>query len=154
MSFEQKKKKKKGIGCLAGLLLLRLSTMFVKRLIHKAKAIPEVLIPQGTLSKEEINPRLTLHHGLPETASILAFHPVQRLLAVASLNGQIKVLGAPGVEALFLSPTRAPCKFLQFTSEGRQLVHITAQNEIEVQDLQHGLCFRCGILETKRRFVH
>lgn len=24
----------------------------------------------------------------------------------------------------------------------------------QVQDLQHGLCFRCGILETKRRFVH
>jgi hypothetical protein len=44
VSFEQKKKKKKGIGCLAGLLLLRLSTMFVKRLIHKAKAIPEVWI--------------------------------------------------------------------------------------------------------------
>jgi len=116
--------------------------MFVKRLIHKAKAIPEVLIPQGTLSKEEINPRLTLHHGLPETASILAFHPVQRLLAVASLNGQIKVLGAPGVEALFLSPTRAPCKFLQFTSGGGQLVHITAQNEIEMWDLgnQEKIC--------------
>lgn len=43
------------------------------------------LIPTGTLTEEQLNLRLSAHYGLPRTASILAFDPIQRLLAVASL---------------------------------------------------------------------
>lgn len=82
-----------------------------------------------------MNLRLSFHHGVFGTASILAFDPIQRLLEVASVDGRIKIFGGAGVEAFFQSSTRVPCKFLKFTSGG-QLVHINAENDVEVWDLE------------------
>ncbi len=45
----------------------------------------QIAVPVGRLSKEDLQPRLSVHQGIPATASILAFEPVQRVLAVASL---------------------------------------------------------------------
>jgi hypothetical protein len=73
----------------------------------------QIAVPVGRLSKEDLQPRLSVHQGIPATASILAFEPVQRVLAVASLDGRIKLFGLPGVEILLQSPTPAPCKFLK-----------------------------------------
>ncbi|XP_073394204.1 uncharacterized protein [Physcomitrium patens] len=51
------------------------------------------------------------------------------------VDGRIKIFGGAGVEAFFQSSTRVPCKFLKFTSGG-QLVHINAENDVEVWDLE------------------
>jgi WD40 repeat protein len=96
----------------------------------------QIAIPVGRLSKEDLQPRLSVHQGIPATASILAFEPVQRVLAVASLDGRIKLFGLPGVEILLQSPTPAPCKFLKFMNNGEQLVQITTQNNIEIWNLE------------------
>jgi syntaxin-binding protein 5 len=45
----------------------------------------QIAVPVGRLSKEDLQPHLSVHQGIPATASILAFEPVQRVLAVASL---------------------------------------------------------------------
>ncbi|CAM6070501.1 unnamed protein product [Sphagnum tenellum] len=97
---------------------------------------PEIAVPVGRLSKEDLQPRLSVHQGIPATASILAFEPVQRVLAVASLDGRIKLFGLPGLEILLQSPTPAPCKFLKFMNNGEQLVQITTQNNIEIWNLE------------------
>ncbi|CAK9191089.1 unnamed protein product [Sphagnum troendelagicum] len=97
---------------------------------------PEIAVSVGRLSKEDLQPRLSVHQGIPATASILAFEPVQRVLAVASLDGRIKLFGLPGLEILLQSPTPAPCKFLKFMNNGEQLVQITTQNNIEIWNLE------------------
>ncbi|CAM6044887.1 unnamed protein product [Sphagnum compactum] len=120
--------------------------MFPRRFFQKSTRVssvvaepdvsPEIAVPVGRLSKEDLQPRLSLHQGIPATASILAFEPVQRVLAVASLDGRIKLFGLPGVEILLQSPTPAPCKFLKFMNNGEQLVQITTQNNIEIWNLE------------------
>lgn len=41
-----------------------------------------------------------IHYGLPAGALVLAFDPIQKLLAVGSVHGGVKLLGRAGVEAL------------------------------------------------------
>jgi hypothetical protein len=101
--------------------------------VEKGIGRDQIAVPVGRLSKEDLQPHLSVHQGIPATASILAFEPVQRVLAVASLDGRIKLFGLPGVEILLQSPTPAPCKFLKFMNNGEQLVQITTQNNIEVK---------------------
>lgn len=99
--------------------------------------VPEshVVGPGGGLTSEQLHPRVVGHQGVPATASTLAFEPTQRVLAVASLDGRIKLFGAPGIEALLQSPLQAPCKYLEFMNHGGQLIHVTTQNDIEVWDI-------------------
>lgn len=40
---------------------------------------------QGSLEQADLDPRVTLHYGIPSTASILAFDPIQGLLAIGTL---------------------------------------------------------------------
>ncbi|CAK9192647.1 unnamed protein product [Sphagnum jensenii] len=120
--------------------------MFPRRFFQKSTRVssavaepdvsPEIAVPVGRLSKEDLQPRLSVHQGIPATASILAFEPVQRVIAVASLDGRIKLFGLPGLEILLQSPTPAPCKFLKFMNNGEQLVQITTQNNIEIWNLE------------------
>ena len=35
-----------------------------------------------------MNPRITTHYGIPSTSSLLSFDPLQRILAVATLDGR------------------------------------------------------------------
>ncbi|XP_073394208.1 uncharacterized protein [Physcomitrium patens] len=99
-------------GMKDGIAALKRGKAFMN-LIHKAKHLPEEKVPTGTLSNAQLNLRLSFHHGVFGTASILAFDPIQRLLEVASVDGRIKIFGGAGVEAFFQSSTRVPCKFLK-----------------------------------------
>eukprot|EP00897_Mesotaenium_endlicherianum_P011068 jgi/Mesen1/9990/ME000072S09410 len=54
-----------------------------KRFIGKAPPI-ELQVPSGDLKASELEPRLTVHHGVPAASSILAYDAVQRLLAVGT----------------------------------------------------------------------
>ncbi|CAM6091418.1 unnamed protein product [Calypogeia fissa] len=98
--------------------------------------VMELPIPSGHLKESQVVPQLAVHHGIPHTASIIAYEPVQRLLAVASSDGRIKILGAVGVEGLFHSSSCVPCKFLEFLNNRGLLVHVNTQNDIEVWDVE------------------
>eukprot|EP00850_Spirogloea_muscicola_P016806 SM000139S00123 [mRNA] locus=s139:219620:229335:- [translate_table: standard] len=100
-----------------------------------AGPVAQETAPASALRPEQLNPRLVAHHGVPSSASILAYEPVQRLLAVGTRIGQIKVFGGQGVEALLQSPNRAPCRLLEFVPNRGRLIQITTRNNIEVWDL-------------------
>ncbi|XP_068340219.1 uncharacterized protein [Pyrus communis] len=76
--------------------------MFAKRLLQKAINNSQHNLPRGSLTAEDL--RVAVHYGIPSTASILAFDPIQRLLAIGTLDGRIKVIGGDGIEGLFISP--------------------------------------------------
>lgn len=40
---------------------------------------------KSLLSSDEVDFRINVHYGIPSTASILAFDPIQRLLAIGTL---------------------------------------------------------------------
>ncbi|TVU37101.1 hypothetical protein EJB05_10392 [Eragrostis curvula] len=111
--------------------------MFAKRLLHKA------LHHQGgggaaaaASDVPQMDAHIALHYGVPYTASLLAFDPVQRLLAVATLDGRIKLFGGDNIEGLLISPKSVPYKFLQFIQNQGLLVAISNENEIQVWNLE------------------
>ncbi|KAJ7219870.1 hypothetical protein O6H91_Y468100 [Diphasiastrum complanatum] len=114
--------------------------MFVKRLMQKA-ATSEFPLQAGSLKGSHLDPRLTLHYGIPATASILAYDPLQHLLAISTRDGRIKLFGGNGVEGLLQSNSQASSRFLEFLENRGILVHITTHNHIEVVSL-----FIIGIL--------
>ncbi|OAY38396.1 uncharacterized protein LOC110624780 isoform X2 [Manihot esculenta] len=93
-------------------------------------------VEKGVLRPQDINPRIDVHFGIPSTASILAFDPIQSLLAVGTLDGRIKVIGGDNIEGLLLSPKELPFKNLEFLQNQGFLVSITSENEIQVWDLE------------------
>lgn len=40
----------------------------------------------GGLQGSELDPKIVFHYGIPSTASVLAFDPIQRLLAIGTLS--------------------------------------------------------------------
>ncbi|XP_065869531.1 uncharacterized protein [Euphorbia lathyris] len=91
---------------------------------------------KGILRPKDINPRVDVHYGIPSSASILAFDPIQSLLAVGTMDGRIKVIGGDNVEGLIVSPKQLSFKNLEFLINQGFLVSITSENEIQVWDLE------------------
>nr|XP_023903729.1 uncharacterized protein LOC112015552 isoform X4 [Quercus suber] len=91
---------------------------------------------QGSVTRADLDPRVTLHYGIPSTSSILAFDSVQSLLAIGTLDGRIKVIGGDNIEALLISPKQLPYKYLEFLQNQGFIVSISTENEIQVWDLE------------------
>ncbi|TXG50110.1 hypothetical protein EZV62_025985 [Acer yangbiense] len=108
------------------------------KLLQKATSPQPLHSPkEGSLTRKDLDPRVTVHYGIPSTASVLAFDPVQRLLAVGTLYGRIKVIGGDNIEGLFVSPKQLPFKNLEFLRNQGFLVSVSNENEIQVWDLEH-----------------
>ncbi|THU67935.1 hypothetical protein C4D60_Mb05t29960 [Musa balbisiana] len=80
--------------------------------------------------------QVTIHYGIPYTASILAFDPIQRLLAIGTLDGRIKVIGGDNIEGFLICPKKVPYKYLEFLHNQGFLVTITNENEVQVWNLE------------------
>ncbi|GAV76073.1 Synaptobrevin domain-containing protein [Cephalotus follicularis] len=93
--------------------------------------------PGGILASKDIDPRVTVHYGIPSTASVLAFDPIQQLLAVGTLDGRIKVIGDDNVEGLLVSPKQLPFKHLEFLRNHGFLATVSNENDIQVWDLEN-----------------
>nr|GMC95392.1 lethal(2) giant larvae protein-like [Ipomoea batatas] len=87
--------------------------MFAKRLFQKATHHLSQHNAGSCLASSELDLRISVHYGIPSTASILAFDPIQRLLAIGTLDGRIKVIGGDNIEALLVSPQQLPYKYLE-----------------------------------------
>ncbi|KAH9702545.1 V-SNARE coiled-coil domain-containing protein [Citrus sinensis] len=83
------------------------------------------------LTSKDFDPRVTLHYGIPSTASILAFDHVQSLLAIGTQDGRIKVIGGDNIEGLLVSPKQLAFKHLEFLQNQGFLVSISSGNEIQ-----------------------
>lgn len=109
--------------------------MFVKKLVEKATTKK----PGGnleSLNPEEVDPRLAFHYGVPSGAAMLAYDPVQKIVAISTKNGLIKLLGKNNTQALLESNDVQPSKFLQFVHNHGILLNVTFKNQIEVWDIK------------------
>ncbi|XP_047152766.1 uncharacterized protein LOC124824377 [Vigna umbellata] len=111
--------------------------MFAKRLIDKALLHhSNHKLRHGGLQGGELDPRIVFHYGIPSTASVLAFDPIQRLLAIGTLDGRLKVIGGDNIEGLLVSPKQLPYKYLEFLQNQGHLVGVLNDNDIQVWNLE------------------
>ncbi|XP_057530674.1 uncharacterized protein LOC130809064 isoform X2 [Amaranthus tricolor] len=107
--------------------------MFVKKLVDRATKKPGENLE--CLKPEDVNPRLAFHYGLPSSAAMFAYDPVQKILAVSTKNGLIKLFGKDNTQALLQSNDAQPSKFLQFIQNQGILLNVTSKDQIEVWDI-------------------
>ncbi|PKA62692.1 hypothetical protein AXF42_Ash012279 [Apostasia shenzhenica] len=107
--------------------------MFVKNLLQKAVG---QTTQHGNMTLENQYFQVAMHYGVPYTSSILAFDSFQRLLAIGTLDGRIKIIGGDNIEGLLLSPKKVPYKYLEFLHNKGLLICISNENDIQVWDLQ------------------
>ncbi|CAL5322708.1 unnamed protein product [Camellia sinensis] len=106
------------------------------KLFNKVTHSPQHSVPKGSVTLKDLDPRVSVHFGIPSTASILAFDPIQRLLAIGTLDGRIKVIGGDNIEGLLLSSKPLPFKNLQFLENQGFLASVSNENELQVWDLE------------------
>ncbi|KAK9670711.1 hypothetical protein RND81_13G219800 [Saponaria officinalis] len=108
--------------------------MFVKKLVGIATKKPASY--SESLKPEDVAPRLTFHYGLPAAATMLAYDPLHRILALSTKHGQIKLLGKHNTQALLESDEEHPSKFLQFIPSYGVLFNVTFGDKIEVWNIE------------------
>ncbi|XP_077212708.1 transducin family protein / WD-40 repeat family protein isoform X3 [Tasmannia lanceolata] len=106
--------------------------MFPKRLLQKV--IHQHNGQHGHMLDMDLH--IALHYGIPSTGSVLAFDPIQRLLAIGTLDGRIKVIGGDNIEGLLISSKQLPYKSLEFLHNQGYLVSISNENDIQVWNLE------------------
>ncbi|KAI8013684.1 Syntaxin-binding protein 5-like [Camellia lanceoleosa] len=120
--------------------------MFAKRLLQKATHLSQKNVHSNVMLPD-VGVQIAIHYGIPSTASVLAFDPIQSLLAIGTLDGRIKVIGGDNIEALLISPKHLPYKYLEFLQNKGLLVSISNDNDIQVS-IFYGLfgIWRAGVL--------
>ncbi|KAL7265561.1 hypothetical protein ACSBR1_003357 [Camellia fascicularis] len=109
--------------------------MFAKRLLQKATHLSQKNVHSNVMLPD-LDVQIAIHYGIPSTASVLAFDPIQSLLAIGTLDGRIKVIGGDNIEALLISPKHLPYKYLEFLQNQGLLVSISNDNDIQVWNLE------------------
>ncbi|GMH38758.1 hypothetical protein BSKO_06642 [Bryopsis sp. KO-2023] len=83
-------------------------------------------------------PHFIAHSGIPEAADSLAYEPIQRLLAVGTSDGRIKVLGQHGVEKLLQSETPEGSRQILFLTNRGTVVRVENSGGLEVWSVTGG----------------
>ncbi|KAL9242597.1 hypothetical protein vseg_016583 [Gypsophila vaccaria] len=113
--------------------------MFAKKLLQKATHHHhhhQQGDQHGNFRREDFDPKVLCHLGIPTTASILDVDPMQQFLAIGTLDGRIKVLGGNNIEGLLVSPKQSPYKYLKFLRNKGYLVGVLNDNDIQVWNLE------------------
>ncbi|GAB4848384.1 hypothetical protein Ancab_003079 [Ancistrocladus abbreviatus] len=106
---------------------------FVKKLVEKATK--KAGNSSEGLKPEELNPRIAFHYGIPFGCSMFAYDSIQKILAIPTKDGQIKLLGRDNTQVLLESSEIQVTKFLQFIANQGILLRVTVKNQIEVWDI-------------------
>nr|GEW92843.1 DNA mismatch repair protein MLH3 isoform X1 [Tanacetum cinerariifolium] len=86
-----------------------------------------------------VNLYITLVVALEELfgrCNLLAHDPIQKTLAMSTIDGRIKLFGQDNTQAVMESPEEVPSKFLQFIHNQPFLININAKDHIEVWDIE------------------
>ncbi|RVW32921.1 hypothetical protein CK203_088041 [Vitis vinifera] len=67
---------------------------------------------------------------------LFAYDSIQKILAIATRDGRIKLFGKDNTQALLESNETVPSKFLQFIENQGILLNVTAENHIEASILE------------------
>ncbi|KAM6954248.1 syntaxin-binding protein 5a isoform 2-T2 [Aplochiton taeniatus] len=110
---------------------------------------------QETLQSEHFQLCKTVRHGFPYQPSSMAFDPVQKILAIGTQNGSLRLFGRPGVECYCQHESGAAVIQLQFLINEGALVSALADDSVHLWNLRQK---RPAILHSlkfnKERITH
>ncbi|XP_017888572.1 syntaxin-binding protein 5 isoform X8 [Ceratina calcarata] len=84
------------------------------------------------LRPEHFQVKKTFRHGFPHQPTAVAFDPVQRLLAIGTKSGSLRILGRPGVDAHVKHEGCTAVLQLQFLVNEGALVSATADDTLHL----------------------
>ncbi|XP_051260502.1 syntaxin-binding protein 5-like isoform X6 [Dicentrarchus labrax] len=101
-----------------------------------AAATPKEIDIQETLVSENFQLCKTVRHGFPYQPTALAFDPVQKILAIGSRSGGVRILGRPGVDCYCQHESGAAVLQLQFLINEGALVTACADDTLHLWNLR------------------
>ncbi|XP_035031313.1 syntaxin-binding protein 5-like isoform X7 [Hippoglossus stenolepis] len=97
---------------------------------------PKEIDVQETLVSENFQLCKTVRHGFPYQPTALAFDPVQKILAIGSRTGGVRILGRPGVDCYCQHESGAAVLQLQFLINEGALVTACADDTLHLWNLR------------------
>ncbi|KAM4731938.1 syntaxin-binding protein 5-like [Anableps anableps] len=97
---------------------------------------PKEIDVQETLVSENFQLCKTVRHGFPYQPTALAFDPVQKILAIGSRSGGVRILGRPGVDCYCQHESGAAVLQLQFLINEGALVTACADDTLHLWNLR------------------
>ncbi|XP_006263570.1 syntaxin-binding protein 5-like isoform X3 [Alligator mississippiensis] len=91
---------------------------------------------QETLMSDYFQICKTVRHGFPYLPTALAFDPVQKILAIGTRTGAIRILGRPGVDCYCQHESGAAVLQLQFLINEGALVSASADDTLHLWNLR------------------
>ncbi|XP_034741999.1 syntaxin-binding protein 5-like isoform X9 [Etheostoma cragini] len=101
-----------------------------------ATPTPKEIEIQETLVSENFQLCKTVRHGFPYQPTALAFDPVQKILAIGSRTGGVRILGRPGVDCYCQHESGAAVLQLQFLINEGALVTACADDTLHLWNLR------------------
>ncbi|XP_070770416.1 syntaxin-binding protein 5-like isoform X2 [Enoplosus armatus] len=101
-----------------------------------AAPTPKDIDIQETLVSENFQLCKTVRHGFPYQPTALAFDPVQKILAIGSRTGGVRILGRPGVDCYCQHESGAAVLQLQFLINEGALVTACADDTLHLWNLR------------------
>ncbi|XP_037136780.1 syntaxin-binding protein 5-like isoform X8 [Syngnathus acus] len=101
-----------------------------------AAPTPKEIDVQETLVSENFQLCKTVRHGFPYQPTALAFDPVQKILAIGSRSGGVRILGRPGVDCFCQHESGAAVLQLQFLINEGALVSACADDTLHLWNLR------------------
>ncbi|RXM35833.1 Syntaxin-binding protein 5-like [Acipenser ruthenus] len=104
--------------------------------------VPAVGVPpketevQETLASENFQICKTVRHGFPYQPTALAFDPVQKIVAIGTRTGGVRILGRPGVDCYCQHDSEAAVLQLQFPINEGALVTACADDTLHLWNLR------------------
>ncbi|XP_022655255.1 syntaxin-binding protein 5-like isoform X4 [Varroa destructor] len=94
-------------------------------------------IPEDKLRKELFNIEKTARHGFPHNPLAVTYDPIQKLVAVGTHSGTIRILGRPGVEITLQHVLDYPVVQLQFIVNEGLLLSLCADDQIHEWNIKN-----------------
>ncbi|XP_067372189.1 syntaxin-binding protein 5-like isoform X7 [Channa argus] len=101
-----------------------------------AAPTPKEIDVQETLVSENFQLCKTVRHGFPYQPTALAFDPVQKILAIGSRSGGVRILGRPGVDCFCQHESGSAVLQLQFLINEGALVTACADDTLHLWNLR------------------
>ncbi|CAG5077447.1 Similar to STXBP5L: Syntaxin-binding protein 5-like (Homo sapiens) [Cotesia congregata] len=81
-------------------------------------------------NEQQLKNKKTFRHGFPHQPTAIAFDPVQKLLAIGTKTGSLRLLGRPGVDVNIKHEGGAAVIQLEFLVNEGALISVTADDMI------------------------
>uniref|UniRef100_W5L680 Syntaxin binding protein 5L n=1 Tax=Astyanax mexicanus TaxID=7994 RepID=W5L680_ASTMX len=101
-----------------------------------AAPTPRELDVHETLMSEHFHICKTVRHGFPYQPTCLTFDPVQKILAIGTRSGGVRILGGPGVDCYSQHESGAAVLQLQFLINEGALVTACADDTLHLWNLR------------------